>query len=208
MSSQLCQPLSTSSLIVAVSYPSNVIEYMWDGHIEVSEGIKVPLYQLHHVEKGSRMQMTLDGNFSFVYINISFERQVIPQLIHTYSPSTLLVVISWFSFWIGLDAIPARITLSVTSLLALVTHFAALRKELPPIDYINGSDLWMIMCMMFVFASLLQFSIVNFINARHNKKITNMINIANVLFAKEKLPFVSFVNVGKNWNFNRKYVVK
>lgn len=37
----------------------------------------------------------------------------------------------------GLDAVPGRITLSVTSLLALVTQFSALRKELPPVSYVN-----------------------------------------------------------------------
>ncbi len=38
---------------------------------------------------------------------------------HTYIPSAMIVVMSWISFWIKPEAIPARVTLGVTSLLTL-----------------------------------------------------------------------------------------
>lgn len=41
------------------------------------------------------------------------------HLFHTYIPSALIVVMSWISFWIKPEAIPARVTLGVTSLLTL-----------------------------------------------------------------------------------------
>lgn len=66
-----------------------------------------------------------------------FERQIGHHLIQTFAPSTLVVVLSWFSFWLGLDAIPGRVTLLVTCLLTLVTMFTGLRTDIPPVAYVK-----------------------------------------------------------------------
>ena len=42
----------------------------------------------------------------------------VPFISHIH-PSALIVVMSWISFWIKPEAIPARVTLGVTSLLTL-----------------------------------------------------------------------------------------
>lgn len=68
-----------------------------------------------------------------------FERQIGHHLIQTFAPSTLVVVLSWFSFWLDLDAIPARVTLLVTCLLTLVTMFTGLRSDIPAVAYIKVS---------------------------------------------------------------------
>jgi len=66
-----------------------------------------------------------------------FERQIGHHLIQTFAPSILVVMLSWFSFWIGLDAIPGRVTLLVTSMLTLVTMFTGLKSNIPPVAYVK-----------------------------------------------------------------------
>ena len=44
---------------------------------------------------------------------------------------------SWISFWIRPEAVPARVTLGVTSLLTLHTQHANSQKSLPPVSYIK-----------------------------------------------------------------------
>ncbi|RWS14559.1 glycine receptor subunit alpha-2-like protein [Dinothrombium tinctorium] len=178
--------------------PSYLINYQWERPVEVDKKIQVPVYELSHITQGSETLRMFGVNYSSIYFNITFQRQIVPQLIHIYAPSTLLVVISWFSFWMGLDAIPGRITLSVTSLLALVTYFGAMRKELPATTYVNGSDIWMIICMLFVFSSLLQFSIVNYINTRSQKKMAEVKRAAELLLRKENPPLFSIRFVEQN----------
>lgn len=46
-------------------------------------------------------------------------------------------MLSWFSFWLGLDAIPGRVTLLVTCMLTLVTMFTGLRADIPPVAYVK-----------------------------------------------------------------------
>ena len=50
---------------------------------------------------------------------------------------------SWVSFWIKPDAVPARVTLCVTSLLTLSTQHAQSQKSLPPVSYIKAIDIFM-----------------------------------------------------------------
>jgi hypothetical protein len=44
-------------------------------------------------------------------------------------------MLSWFSFWLGLDAIPGRVTLLVTCMLTLVTMFTG--ADIPPVAYVK-----------------------------------------------------------------------
>jgi hypothetical protein len=100
-----------------------------------------------------------DGNFSRLTVYFRFERQIGHHLIQTFAPSSLVVMLSWFSFWLGklkestsvlnsnpnllsssgLDAIPGRVTLLVTCMLTLVTMFTGLRADIPPVAYVKVS---------------------------------------------------------------------
>jgi Neurotransmitter-gated ion-channel transmembrane region len=67
----------------------------------------------------------------------NLQRRLGYHLFHTYIPSALIVVMSWISFWIKPEAIPARVTLGVTSLLTLgtqffITYFKALAQAEKP----------------------------------------------------------------------------
>jgi hypothetical protein len=68
---------------------------------------------------------------------LSFRRRLGYYLFHTYIPTCLIVVMSWISFWIRPEAVPARVTLGVTSLLTLHTQHANSQKALPPVSYIK-----------------------------------------------------------------------
>jgi hypothetical protein len=59
------------------------------------------------------------GNFTCLAVVFNLRRRLGYHLFHTYIPSGLIVVMSWISFWIKPEAIPARVTLGVTSLLTL-----------------------------------------------------------------------------------------
>jgi hypothetical protein len=84
---------------------------------------------------------------------------------------------SWISFWIKPEAIPARVTLGVTSLLTLGSTCSTLiddsdnavvatqntqsQQSLPPVSYVKAIDVWMSSCSVFVFLSLMEFAVVN-----------------------------------------------
>ena len=78
-------------------------------------------------------------------------------------PTCLIVIMSWISFWIKPEAVPARVTLGVTSLLTLSTQHANSQKSLPPVSYIKAIDVFMSGCTVFVFLSLMEYALVNIV---------------------------------------------
>jgi hypothetical protein len=87
-------------------------------------------------------------------------------LIQVYVPSILIVILSWVSFWINIDASPARVSLGLLTVLTTTTMSAGARESLPRVSYIKAIDVWMIICLVFVFASLIEYAVVN-VAARH-----------------------------------------
>lgn len=74
----------------------------------------------------------------------------------------MLVIVSWVSFWLDPNAIPARVSLGVTTLLTMATQISGINASLPPVSYTKAIDVWTGSCLTFVFGALLEFAIVNY----------------------------------------------
>ncbi|ETN68682.1 hypothetical protein NECAME_05527 [Necator americanus] len=55
---------------------------------------------------------------------------------------------SMFSFWLDVEAVPARVSLAITTLLTLSTQANAARMALPEVSYMKAIDVWMGACMI------------------------------------------------------------
>ncbi|VDL75169.1 unnamed protein product, partial [Nippostrongylus brasiliensis] len=100
-------------------------------------------------------------DFSCLEGNLYLSRSIGYNLVQSYIPTGLIVMISWVSFWIDRRAVPARVTLSFTTLVSLTTLGNGLRFGLPQVSYAKAIDLWYGACMLFVFSALLEFAIIN-----------------------------------------------
>ena len=67
-------------------------------------------------------------------------RQLSFFILTIYMPTTMIVFVSWFSFWIDHKAVPARVTLGVTTLLAMST------TQVYPATFSNTADVKQNMC--------------------------------------------------------------
>lgn len=61
------------------------------------------------------------------------------SLLNTYIPTGIVVIMSWGSFWLDVNAAPARASIGVTSVLTTVTQIVQSRNNAPPVDYLKVS---------------------------------------------------------------------
>nr|XP_040579804.1 glycine receptor subunit alpha-4-like [Lepeophtheirus salmonis] len=129
--------------------------------LAVDNGIQLPQLELVSNDTGDCTSVYSTGNFTCLEVIFKFRRRLGYYLFHTYIPTCLIVMMSWISFWIKPEAVPARVTLGVTSLLTLSTQHANSQKSLPPVSYIKAIDMFMSSCTVFVFLSLIEYAFVN-----------------------------------------------
>lgn len=111
----------------------------------------------------------ISGEFSYVTGRIHLARRLGYFLINKYIPCILIICMSFVTFWIPSEAYPARVTLSVTSLLTIVTQ--QYQSSMPSVSYVVALNIWMLSCIGFVFCSLLEYA---FVIAVMNNKGTKM----------------------------------
>ncbi len=81
----------------------------------------------------------------------------------------LVVILSWVSFWINVEATPARVSLGLLTVLSTTTMMTGLNQNMPRVSYIKAIDIWMSACLIFVFAGLLEFALVNVMSRKQTK---------------------------------------
>lgn len=107
--------------LVIVSHTVQDLVFIWNmtDPLVVNEDIELPQQD---ISQNFTTDCTIEystGNFTCLAVVFNLRRRLGYHLFHTYIPSALIVVMSWISFWIKPEAIPARVTLGVTSLLTL-----------------------------------------------------------------------------------------
>ena len=82
------------------------------------------------------------GTWSCVTAEFFVKREITHHVMQSYVPTTLIVVISWFSFWLDVEAVPARVSLAITTLLTLSTQANAARMALPEVRKLIINNFW------------------------------------------------------------------
>ena len=113
--------------------------------------------------------LLLEYSFSCLEGRLHFIRNTGYYMIQIFIPQILIVVLSWVSFWLDLEATPARISLGVLTVLTMTTQSSGVRGSLPRVSYVKAIDVWMATCLIFVFASLLEFAYISVVTRRHYK---------------------------------------
>uniref|UniRef100_A0A8D0DCH1 Glycine receptor, alpha 4b n=1 Tax=Sander lucioperca TaxID=283035 RepID=A0A8D0DCH1_SANLU len=147
-----------------------IFEWLDVGAVQVADDLTLPQFVLKE-EKGlgycTKYYNT--GKFTCIEVKFYLERQMGYYLIQMYIPSLLTVILSWVSFWINMDAAPARVGLGITTVLTMTTQSSGSRASLPKVSYVKAIDIWMAVCLLFVFAALLEYAAVNFVSRQHKE---------------------------------------
>ena len=75
----------------------------------------------------------------------------------------LIVVLSWVSFWLSWEAVPARVALGIMTVLTMVTLISSTNASLPKISYLKSIDVYLVICFVMVFGAIIEYAAVSYI---------------------------------------------
>ncbi|XP_033179247.1 glutamate-gated chloride channel isoform X4 [Bombus vosnesenskii] len=130
--------------------------------VQVVKNLHLPRFTLEKFYTDYCNSKTNTGEYSCLKVDLLFKREFSYYLIQIYIPCCMLVIVSWVSFWLDQSAVPARVSLGVTTLLTMATQTSGINASLPPVSYTKAIDIWTGVCLTFVFGALLEFALVNY----------------------------------------------
>ncbi|KAG6451317.1 glutamate-gated chloride channel isoform X1 [Manduca sexta] len=130
--------------------------------VQVVKNLHLPRFTLEKFRTDYCNSKTNTGEYSCLKVDLLFKREFSYYLIQIYIPCCMLVIVSWVSFWLDQGAVPARVSLGVTTLLTMATQSSGINASLPPVSYTKAIDVWTGVCLTFVFGALLEFALVNY----------------------------------------------
>ncbi|KHN81457.1 Glutamate-gated chloride channel [Toxocara canis] len=152
--------------LASYAYTTDDIKYEWKvtNPIQQKEGLRqsLPSFELQDVLTDYCTSKTNTGEYSCLRTKMILRREFSYYLLQLYIPSFMLVIVSWVSFWLDKDSVPARVTLGVTTLLTMTTQSSGINAKLPPVSYTKAIDVWIGVCLAFIFGALLEFALVNY----------------------------------------------
>ncbi|MEQ2215563.1 Gamma-aminobutyric acid receptor subunit rho-2 [Xenoophorus captivus] len=112
--------------------------------------------------------------YNRLYINFTLRRHIFFFLLQTYFPATLMVMLSWVSFWIDRRAVPARVSLGITTVLTMSTIITGVNASMPRVSYIKAVDIYLWVSFVFVFLSVLEYAAVNYLSTAQDRRERKM----------------------------------
>ncbi|XP_015512330.1 glycine receptor alpha 1 isoform X2 [Neodiprion pinetum] len=150
--------------MASYGWTTDDLVFLWkDGDpVQVVKNLHLPRFTLEKFLTDYCNSKTNTGEYSCLKVDLLFKREFSYYLIQIYIPCCMLVIVSWVSFWLDQSAVPARVSLGVTTLLTMATQTSGINASLPPVSYTKAIDVWTGVCLTFVFGALLEFALVNY----------------------------------------------
>ncbi|PIO77049.1 Cation transporter family protein [Teladorsagia circumcincta] len=160
--------------IESYGYSTRDIIYHWHdaNAVTIDENVHLAHFSIgdhYHIERTISLST---GNYSRLSAYFTFKRNLGFYLIQIYFPSSLIVVISWVSFWLNREAVQARVAIGVTTVLTMTTLMTSTNASLPKVSYVKSLDIFLGMCFFIVFASLLEYAAIGYLMKR-NRSLLN-----------------------------------
>ena len=125
--------------------------------------IVLPDYVLVNFSHGEVKRLYPPGVWQELLARFTFQRRYGFYILQAYVPAYLSVLLSWVSFFLGAKNMAPRTTVGVNSLLALTFQFGSIVNNLPRTSDVKAIDVWILSCMAFIFASLMELAVVGWI---------------------------------------------
>ena len=95
--------------------------------------------------------LTLSERSNMVIMALKLKRKVATELLTTYLPTILLLLITFVTIFFDKDLFGDAIAVNLTIMLVMTTIFTSKIEELPPTSDMKMIDIWLIFCLVVPF---------------------------------------------------------
>ncbi|CAJ0943027.1 unnamed protein product, partial [Mesorhabditis belari] len=153
--------LSCEVILESYSFNSDEVRLLWHATpVTLMEKVELPDFEMTGWSTDHERLGYPNGIWDRAKVKFVFARRYGFYLFQSYFPTSLTVISSWVGFFFDVRSVSARITLGVSSLLALTFQFGNVLRHLPRVSYIKCLDVWMIFSVIFIFMTLVELAIV------------------------------------------------
>ncbi|CAG2164500.1 unnamed protein product [Oppiella nova] len=155
--------------IESISHERDQLELRWDKivAIKASESLKtMNAYMMRNETNKCNKKHTWRREYSCLSVLLVFSRDKSFYFSTVFVPGMVLVTSSFISFWLDVNAVPARVMIAVTTMLNFCTTTNSFRSKLPVVSDLTAMNLWDFVCMFFIYASMIEFIIVNYLHRK------------------------------------------
>ena len=103
----------------------------------------------------SNLTLAKEENRNMVYMAIKLKRKVVTELVTTYFPTILLLLITFTTIFFDKDLFGDAIAVNLTIMLVMTTIFTSKIEELPPTSDMKMIDIWRISCLVIPFLEVI-----------------------------------------------------
>ena len=101
------------------------------------------------------LTLTKDKEANLVFMAIKLKRKVVTELVTTYFPTILLLLITFTTIFFDKDLFGDAIAVNLTIMLVMTTIFTSKIEELPPTSDMKMIDIWLISCLVIPFLEVI-----------------------------------------------------
>ena len=92
---------------------------------------------------------------NMVYMTLKLKRKIVTELMTTYLPTILLLLITLITIFFDKDLFADAISVNLTIMLVMTTIFTSKIEELPPTSDMKFIDIWLIFCLVVPFLEVI-----------------------------------------------------
>ena len=122
----------------------------------------------------------LSETFQALEAQVKVKRTFLYHLYSGYMPSSLLVILTWGTFWIPATAVPARVTLIVTNFLTTIFVIQQEGLKIIRVEYTTAVQIFLVVNLFFVLLSMVEYLVVLNVRPRRKKVSQHFYSLCDV----------------------------
>ena len=109
-------------------------------------------------------ELTLVKRNGLVVMTMVLKRKIVTELLTTYLPTILLLLITFVTIFFDKDMFSDVISVNLTIMLVMTTIFTSKIEELPPTSDMKMIDIWLIFCLVVPFLEVILRTAIECVN--------------------------------------------